>query len=56
MVGTIILAGSSGRGEDTPGQGGGEDTMAGCFWQASAVISWIQFAKKDRFSLLKKAN
>lgn len=56
MVAISMLAGSSGRDEDAPGQGGGGGTLAGCFWEASADASWIHLAKRDRFSLLKKAN
>lgn len=40
-------AGSSGRDEDTPGQGGGGATLAGSFWEASAGTSCIQLAKRE---------
>lgn len=56
MIAIGMLAGSSGRVEDTPGWGGDGGTQAVCFWKASAEASWIQLAKRGRFSLLKEAN
>lgn len=56
MFAINVLAGSSGRDRDAPGQGGGGDVLAACFCEVSTGAFWIQLTNRDRFSFLKKAN